>query len=141
MGRSLDVLVVDDEMVVALAIESVLTGEGHTPLVAAGVQEALMAAARAPHLDLAILDLQLRDGAGAGLVAALRERWPGLPVVISTGYALDAEDRASIDPAGGPSLVLKKPWSEAQLLAAIATATGPLRSRRQPVPESGPPLA
>lgn len=37
-------------------------------------------------LDVAVLDLTLPDGSGIGLAAALRERFPGLPIVLVSGF-------------------------------------------------------
>jgi CheY-like chemotaxis protein len=121
--RRLNILVVDDEILVATAVEDVLAGAGHQVAVAFGAEEAIATLARLPVLDAVILDLQLPDGSGAEVLRALRGRWPGLPVVISTGYALDGAERAALDPAQGRGVVLKKPWTEAQLLAALDNAT------------------
>lgn len=123
MQSSLTVLIVDDEVIIAMAGEAVVAGQGHVPLVATGVKEALALAEDAPRLDAAIVDLQLGSGSGAQLIGALRALWPGLPVIISTGYALDAAERATLNPTEGRTVVLKKPWSEAQLLEALAQAT------------------
>ncbi len=122
MARNLSILVVDDEMIVATAIEELLTGAGHKPTVALGVEEALSSIDLLPALDAAIIDLQLPDGSGAGLIEAVRQRWPALPVVISTGYALDAEERASLDPERGSAVLLKKPWTESELLSTLTAA-------------------
>ena len=123
MQGSLTVLIVDDEIIIAMAGEAVLAGQGHTPLVATGVEEAMVLAEDAPRLDAAVVDLQLGTGSGAELIGKLRALWPGLPVVISTGYALNAEERATLNPTGGRTIVLKKPWGESQLLEAVAQAT------------------
>jgi CheY-like chemotaxis protein len=120
---SLTVLVVDDEVIIAMAAEAVLSGQGHVALLATGVEEAIGLAGEAPRLDAAVVDLQLGAGSGAELIGKLRARWPGLPVVISTGYALNAEERATLNPTGGRTVVLKKPWDEAELLQALLQAT------------------
>lgn len=122
--RRLNLLVVDDEILVATAVEDLLAGAGHRVSVALGVEEAIATLARLPALDAAILDLQLPDGSGAKVLQEVRRRWPGLPVVISTGYALDGAERAALAPAQGRGVVLKKPWTEAQLLAALDQAIG-----------------
>jgi CheY-like chemotaxis protein len=122
MAQHLQVLVVDDEMIVATAIEELLASAGHSPTVALGVEEALTSLDGMTRLDAAIVDLQLPDGSGAGLIEEIRRRWPALPVVISTGYALDAEDRASLGPGRGGAVLLKKPWTEAELLSTLGAA-------------------
>ncbi len=122
MPERLNVLVVDDEMIVATAIEELLAGAGHSPTVALGVEEALSSLDGLTRLDAAIVDLQLPDGSGAGLIQEIRRRWPALPVVISTGYALDAEERASVGPGPGRAVLLKKPWTETELLSTLGAA-------------------
>jgi CheY-like chemotaxis protein len=124
MQSRLQVLVVDDEIIVATAIEELLSGYGHNVTVAFDTGEAMAAVARLETLDAVVLDLQLPDGPGAELLAALRSRWPALPAVISTGYALDAAERAAFEPLHGRTVVLKKPWTEAQLLATLAEVAG-----------------
>jgi CheY-like chemotaxis protein len=123
MQRSLEVLVVDDEMLIATAIEDLLSSDGHRVTVALGARDAMDAAGRLTRLDAAVLDLQLPDGSGAELIASIRERFPRVPLVISTGYALDGADRQALDPTHGRTILLKKPWTEEELLSTLASAT------------------
>lgn len=123
--RSLSILVVEDEVLVGLALEAVLTDAGHTVLLAQSLEGARALAERLPPLDLAILDLHLPDGSGTELLEELRGLWPGLPVVISTGFGLAASDRAALAQPGGRVVMVKKPWGEAEVLAALARATAP----------------
>ena len=122
----LRLLVVDDEAITAAAMEQLLEDAGHIVAVASSQGEALAIAGRLSELDAAVVDLQLPDGPGSEIVTALRERWQGLPVVISTGYALDAGDRAAFGPSSGRAVLLKKPWTEQELLAALEKATAAL---------------
>ena len=137
MQGSLTVLIVDDEIIIAMAGEAVLAGQGHVPLVATGMAEAIALAEEAPRLDAAVVDLQLGTGSGAEVIGRLRALWPGLPIVISTGYALNAEERATLNPTGGRTIVLKKPWDEGQLLEALAQATRAAPPRLSVVADPG----
>lgn len=121
--RALCVLVVEDEVLVGLALEAMLMEAGHTVLLAQTLEGARALAERLPPLDLAILDLQLPDGSGAELVEELRVLWPGLPVVVSTGFGLGEADREAVRRPGGRTVLVKKPWGEAQVMAAVASAT------------------
>jgi DNA-binding response OmpR family regulator len=115
------VLVVDDEVIIAAAIEDALIRAGHNVAVAHDLEDALALADVLPDLQAAVVDLGLPDGSGLHLIRALRERWPGLPVVVSTGWPLgDDGDRAQ--PSLAPAVALPKPWTEAQLVAALKDA-------------------
>ena len=100
-------LLVEDEPLIALALEDALAAAGFRVLLACGAAEAL--AAPAELLAVAVVDLRLGDGPdGRAVVAALRRRAPGLPVVVATGYAADAP-QADLRGLGGPTTRLAKP--------------------------------
>lgn len=69
---------------------------------------------------LAVLDYDTGPGRPTGLdvLAALRGRWPGIPVVIQSGHGPAVERRA----IGAGAAWLGKPWSVAGLAAAIEVA-------------------
>jgi CheY-like chemotaxis protein len=108
-----------------LAIHAVLANYRCDVLLAGGVEHALQVADPIDTVDLAIVDLKLADGSGTGLIERLRRLRPELPVIISTGYALGDVDRRLLDIGARRVVVLEKPWSEAELINAIATATQP----------------
>ncbi len=106
-----------------LAIHAVLANYRCDVLLAGGVEHALQVADPLDTVDLAIVDLKLADGSGTGLIERLRSLRPELPVIISTGYVLGDVDRRVLDTGAGRLVVLEKPWSEAELIDAIVTAT------------------
>jgi len=55
------------------------------------------------------------DMTGAQLTAAIRSRWPRVPVILATGYG---ELPAGVQ----PSYRLRKPFSPEELAAALADA-------------------
>jgi len=65
-------------------------------------------------VDLVITDQAMPKMSGVQLIAAIREQWPGLPVILATGYAEL--------PAGASKDLwkLSKPFSEQDLAGTIA---------------------
>jgi DNA-binding NtrC family response regulator len=114
------VLVVDDDESVRQLVQEVLEDAGYRVAAAARVSEAL-AYLDDPELDGVVSDIRMPDESGVDLLAAARERRPGLPVVLMTGAAAEAE-RARAAAQGVP--VLEKPFTFAELEAAVAAALG-----------------
>jgi DNA-binding NtrC family response regulator len=80
-----EVLVVDDEVEVALAMQSMLQERGYAVRTAIGVDEALEALrARRPNLVLTDVTMPGRVD-GVALAREIRKSDPGLPVVLITG--------------------------------------------------------
>jgi CheY-like chemotaxis protein len=78
------VLVVEDEMLIGMLLEDMLTDMGHTVVaIVPRVNEAL-ATARRESFDVAILDVHLNGQAVFPVAEALIER--GIPFVFATGY-------------------------------------------------------
>ena len=112
-GRA--VLVVEDEPLVAIAALATLEAASFVLCGAASTSvEALKLAEAAPP-DLAIIDLQLADGrTGIALAHELRTRF-GTVCLLTTGWLAHGE-RAGLD----AHALLHKPYSDADLLAAVA---------------------
>lgn len=113
--ESCRVLVVEDESAVLMLVEDMLTDLGFCEVVSAmGVAEALPLA-ESLELTFAVLDVNLGEERSFPIAAALRAR--GVPFFFATGYGSPGIDR---DFAG--STVLKKPFRQAELAAAIDRA-------------------
>ncbi|HEY7139883.1 MAG TPA: response regulator [Methylomirabilota bacterium] len=125
------ILIIEDEPEVASALAEVLTVEGHRPTVARTGSEGLARiAADAP--QAVFLDVKLPGGTdGVEVLRRIRQRDPGLPVVILTGHA-SREELAAARKLGVTE-VLKKPWALNHLDQALAG----LRSRGAAPPPSG----
>ncbi|MDA8249535.1 MAG: response regulator, partial [Rhodospirillales bacterium] len=81
-----------------------------------GGAEALELLTRRPPPDLLIADLGMPGMNGLQLAAAARRLYPGLTILIATGYAAqEADDRGSHDLP-----VLSKPFKAADLLGRVA---------------------
>ncbi len=114
---SISVLVVDDDALVRMNTVAMLEDLCHRVIEAQSGMEALALLA-GDRVDLVITDHAMPQMSGAQLAEALRRDYPGLPIILSTGYA-------ELPDGGDPGLPrLSKPFSEAQLIAILATVLG-----------------
>jgi signal transduction histidine kinase/ActR/RegA family two-component response regulator len=116
------VLIVDDELPIRLVATQVLKEHGFAAIAASNGAEAvdlLRASGATP--SLAIIDLMMPFMGGGPLIDRLRSTHPLMRVIAISGMVFDAsfEEKASDLRKKGVSLLLKKPFREASLLAAI----------------------
>ncbi|MDB6125723.1 MAG: putative Histidine kinase [Pedosphaera sp.] len=113
------ILVVDDEPLVAETIRFVLTSSGHKVEMAVDAEEALALFA-ADKFDLVITDLSLPTLDGFELASAIKERCATQPIILITAYAdtLDTKrkDFSKVD------FVLGKPFSLEDMRDTLAKA-------------------
>lgn len=76
------VLIVEDEYLVAAEIEDVVSDMGHTPVGIAGDQRSALALAR--EADIALVDLNLRDGPTGSTIGKILAQTHGVTVVFLT---------------------------------------------------------
>jgi two-component system OmpR family response regulator len=123
-GKPINVLVVDDETVLAEMVSMALRYEGWNTN-AAGDGASAIAAAKAERPDVVVLDVMLPDMSGLDVLRKLRDQNPHLPVLFLT--AKDAlEDRIAGLTAGGDDYVTK-PFSIEEVvlrLRALLRRTG-----------------
>ncbi|AJK80883.1 MULTISPECIES: two-component system response regulator TcrX [Mycobacterium avium complex (MAC)] len=123
-GNPINVLVVDDEAVLAEMVSMALRYEGWNIATASDGASAI-AAARNQRPDVVVLDVMLPDMSGLDVLHKLREENPQLPVLLLT--AKDAvEDRIAGLTAGGDDYVTK-PFSIEEVvlrLRALLRRTG-----------------
>lgn len=123
-GNPINILVVDDEAVLAEMVSMALRYEGWTITTAADGASAI-SAARTTRPDAVVLDIMLPDMSGLEVLRRLREHSPQLPVLLLT--AKDAvEDRIAGLTAGGDDYVTK-PFSIEEVvlrLRALLRRTG-----------------
>jgi two-component system OmpR family response regulator len=123
-GNPINVLVVDDEAVLAEMVSMALRYEGWN-IATAGDGAAALEAARSQRPDVVVLDVMLPDMSGLDVLRKLREENPQLPVLLLT--AKDAiEDRIAGLTAGGDDYVTK-PFSLEEVvlrLRALLRRTG-----------------
>jgi two-component system cell cycle sensor histidine kinase/response regulator CckA len=113
--RQAHVLVVEDEDDVRRIICRALEGQGHRVRPASTAAGALQAMEEEGAVDLVISDFVLPDRRGGSLVDELRRRWPGVPVLLVSGYTASTTGTL---PAGTP--FLEKPFTPSELVARVA---------------------
>jgi PAS domain S-box-containing protein len=116
-GRSLRVLVVEDEPLVRQAHAEYLSIDGHAVETAANGRAAL-AQLRTGHFDLVLTDRALPEMSGDHLAAAIKQEAPHLPVIMVTGFG-DLMNYHAERPVG-VDLILSKPLGLSTLRSAIA---------------------
>lgn len=105
---SLKVLVIDDHPLVQEGVAAALEALGHDVdvIAAADSEQGLAAAAANPDIDLVLLDLALPGMSGLGVISALHQRFPSLPVVVLSAME-DPENVRSAISAGAMGFVPK----------------------------------
>ncbi|MBX9801390.1 MAG: response regulator [Caulobacteraceae bacterium] len=112
------ILLVEDEALVAMLLETILEDMGCVPVgPAATVGEGLAMVADAAPLDAALLDVNVGGQLVFPIAEALRAR--GVPFVFSTGYG---EGSLSETWRGHPTV--QKPFTEAAIRNALMQAMG-----------------
>lgn len=115
------ILVVDDEEKIRVILRIMLTAAGHQADEAENGEAALAVLDREP-VDLVISDMRMDGMGGLGLLAAIRERELGCPVVFVTAFAnLDSAVEAL---RLGAADYLTKPFAEKDVLLAVERALG-----------------
>jgi PAS domain S-box-containing protein len=114
LGRTLTILTVDDDPLVALNTSSLLEELGHTVYSASSGSRALEILRREGHIDLVITDQAMPGMTGSELVSQIHAEKPDLPVILATGYA----ELPPGESQGIPRLA--KPFRQGDLADAIA---------------------
>jgi two-component system response regulator RegA len=125
-------LLVEDEASVRNNLARALVRHGFDVVSAATLREASELAIEVEP-DYVVLDLNLEDGHGMDLVRALRERRPGVRVVVLTGYDSIASSLVALK--AGAVGYLAKPAS-ADRLAAVLLGQGEETASPSPRPMS-----
>ena len=107
-------LLVDDEELVRTSTADMLADLGYEVVEAVSGEEALRIVERGTRIDLLVTDHLMPGMTGTDLARAFKERYPGTPVLLVSGYA-EAEGMA-------PDLArLTKPFRQADLAASLAS--------------------
>lgn len=112
------VLLVEDEALVAMLLETILEDMGCTPVgPATTVAEGLQMVADPAPLDAALLDVNVVGQQVFPVAEALRER--GVPFVFSTGYG-----EAGLPDVWRGHPTIQKPFTESAVREALMRAVG-----------------
>jgi PAS domain S-box-containing protein len=112
------IVLVDDDADVRGFLEDVLGASGFS-VTALADGKACLADLEQQAPDLLMLDFAMPGLNGAETAAMARRRYPGLPIVLVTGYA---DSDAITQAIGEGAVVLHKPFEQADLIAAIDAA-------------------
>lgn len=117
-GGGVNILIVEDDLLIALDIEMTLEEAGHNVVATATTASAAVDAAHQHEPDLVLMDLRLADGSWGGDAAReIRERLDVALVFLSGN--LDPVTRERLMPLD-PVAMLSKPFLPGQLLKAVA---------------------
>ena len=121
------VLAVDDDQLVLTNTVAMLEELGHSVFKATGGQQALHIL-RGNAVDLVITDQAMPGMTGVQLAEAMRAEWPGLPVILATGYAETPPDLHTCLSR------LAKPFGQGALARAIADVVGKQQAEASAAP-------
>jgi CheY-like chemotaxis protein len=121
-GRSIRVLIAEDEAFIALDLESMVESLGGDVLAVSATADDAIVQAKAQRPDVVLMDIRLALGDGIDAAAVIRAQL-GTPVVFVTGNT-DPETLRRIETFGGAPLV-RKPILISNLRDAILAACEP----------------
>jgi signal transduction histidine kinase/ActR/RegA family two-component response regulator len=111
------VLIVDDDLLVMTGTAAMIDDLGHTSIEAHSAAEALAKLDSGIEVDVVITDHAMPSMTGLQLAECIQDRFPGLPIILATGYA-----ELPADPAKLGLLKLTKPCTQQEIAAAIHLA-------------------
>jgi signal transduction histidine kinase/CheY-like chemotaxis protein len=113
------VLIVDDDLLVLTGTAALIEDLGHVAIEVPSASEALAVLASGEAIDVIVTDHAMPNMTGLQLAHCVQEKYPGLPIVLATGYA-----ELPADPAEFGVVKLAKPCSQTEIAAAIQAAMG-----------------
>ena len=133
------ILVVDDDPVVGISFNRVLSGKGYAVITARDGKEALDNLAREDY-DAVFTDIKMPGMSGIEVAARVKAARPWLPVVIVTGYGSDANEAKARE--AGVAAFLRKPLSpemiEDSAQAAVMENRASAAAQAVPAPATVP---
>lgn len=118
------ILIIDDEAAIRESLETLLSIEGYTVETARTAEEGLAMSSSSPR-DLVLLDFALPDRNGLEVLDEIRQRDPGLPVIMITAYGTVENAVKAIQ--SGATNFIQKPWDNEKLLADVRASISRLR--------------
>ena len=134
--KTMRVLVVDDERTVCSGVGKILSRRGHRVEQANSVASAVELLERGPAFDMILADLMMPGAGGLDMIRIAKQRWPGVPVLIMTGYAsigsaIEATQAGAIG-------YLPKPFTPEELESAVERVTIVMKPAATPKPAPKP---
>ncbi len=136
--KTLRVLVVDDERIVCSGAEKILSRRGHSVEQATSVADAVTLLEKGPAFDMILADLMMPQAGGLDMIRIAKSRWPGVPVLIMTGYA-SISSAIEATQAGAVGY-LPKPFTPDELESAVERVTIVMKPKAvaKPAPKPAP---
>ena len=116
MPDAVKILIVEDEMLIAMLLEDMIGDLGHEVVGPFHTFEAAIEAIAEARYDIAILDVNLGSQSSVPIAEELQRR--GVPFAFATGHS-----REHLDPRFHEAQVIAKPFDERTLEAAIKALT------------------
>ncbi len=111
------VLIVEDEFLIRLILADALSDAGYDVEQAATGDEAASVMHGAEPLSLLVTDIQMPGTLdGGGLARFLRQSYPNLPVVYTSGRP---DNKGVLGPLGRNNVFIRKPYTPSQVVEAI----------------------
>lgn len=115
------ILIAEDEEPLRALVARALTEDGHTVVTTADGAEALdMLQRKSGGFDLLLADIKMPVMDGIALALAVARDYPGLPILLMTGYADQRERVSGLEAI--ISDVIAKPFAVAEIKFAVASA-------------------
>ncbi|KPH82842.1 response regulator [Bosea vaviloviae] len=112
------VLIVDDEPLIRMDLADMVRDAGYVALEAAHADEAIRLLESQPTIRILVTDIEMPGSMdGLKLAAAVRERWPPVAIIVTSGRILPANTAL---PAA--TTFLAKPYDGAAMEAALRKA-------------------
>ncbi len=109
------VLIVEDDFLIRMNAAEMITGAGYNVVEAANADEAIAMLEHRLDITVVFTDIQMPGSMdGLKLAAAIRERWPPIKIVATSGLVNVREDDL---PEGGR--FLPKPYSPEQIVRTL----------------------
>jgi len=109
------VLIVEDELMIRMLLEGMLTDLGHSVAAEAGGLDEAISLAKQAEFDLAVLDVNLNGTPVTPVVEILVER--GVPFIFASGYG-----QRGLPEAYRTAPILQKPFQQSDLEDALRAA-------------------
>ncbi len=109
-GKSVTILVVDDNRDTALSLATLLEVLGYTAIPAISAREAVDLLDETPTIRLVLSDIRMPDVDGFDLLRVLRHRFPELPIILMSGLPITSDDVIPREAA-----ILEKPIATGEL--------------------------
>lgn len=115
MTKSTTILVVEDEPLIRMELVDELTDRDFAVIEASGAREAIELLWRHPEIQIMFTDIDMPGGMdGLMLAAAVRDRWPPIKIIVTSGLR-----RVDMDDMPADSRFFSKPYRFHAVASAI----------------------